>query len=64
MQTKLLAFALISFLLRVPAPCCSTLYLNSVETQAFAIKSPSTAVMVIIGACQSSGSFLGAGFIA
>jgi branched-chain amino acid transport system permease protein len=65
MQTKLLAFAVSSFYCGVAGAMLLNLYLNSVETQAFAINvSFDVLFMVIIGGLGSiMGSFLGAGFI-
>ena len=65
MQTKLLAFAISSFYCGVAGAMLLNLYLNSVETQAFAINvSFDVLFMVIIGGLASiMGSFLGAGFI-
>jgi branched-chain amino acid transport system permease protein len=65
MQTKLLAFAISSFYCGVAGAMLLNLYLNSVETQAFAINvSFDVLFMVIIGGLASIlGSFLGAGFI-
>jgi branched-chain amino acid transport system permease protein len=65
MQTKLLAFAISSFYCGVSGAMLLNLYLNSVETQAFAINvSFDVLFMVIIGGLASIlGSFLGAGFI-
>jgi branched-chain amino acid transport system permease protein len=65
MQTKLLAFAVSSFYCGVAGAMLLNLYLNSVETQAFAINvSFDVLFMVIIGGLASiMGSFLGAGFI-
>jgi len=65
MQTKLLAFAISSFYCGVAGAMLLNLYLNSVETQAFAINvSFDVLFMVIIGGLGSIlGSFLGAGFI-
>jgi branched-chain amino acid transport system permease protein len=65
MQTKLLAFAVSSFYCGVAGAMLLNLYLNSVETQAFAINvSFDVLFMVIIGGLASIiGSFLGAGFI-
>jgi branched-chain amino acid transport system permease protein len=65
MQTKLLAFAVSSFYCGVAGAMVLNLYLNSVETQAFAINvSFDVLFMVIIGGLASIlGSFLGAGFI-
>jgi len=65
MRTKLLAFAVSSFYCGVAGAMLLNLYLNSVETQAFAINvSFDVLFMVIIGGLASIlGSFLGAGFI-
>ena len=65
MQTKLLAFAISSFYCGVAGAMLLNLYLNSVETQAFAINvSFDVLFMVIIGGLASIlGSFLGAAFI-
>jgi branched-chain amino acid transport system permease protein len=65
MQTKLLAFAVSSFYCGVAGAMLLNLYLNSAETQAFAINvSFDVLFMVIIGGLASiMGSFLGAGFI-
>jgi branched-chain amino acid transport system permease protein len=65
MQTKLLAFAISSFYCGVAGAMLLNLYLNSAETQAFAINvSFDVLFMVIIGGLASiMGSFLGAGFI-
>jgi branched-chain amino acid transport system permease protein len=65
MQTKLLAFAVSSFYCGVAGAMLLHLYLNSVETQAFAINvSFDVLFMVIIGGLASiMGSFLGAAFI-
>jgi len=65
MQTKLLAFAVSSFYCGVAGAMLLNLYLNSAETQAFAIDvSFDVLFMVIIGGLASVlGSFLGAGFI-
>jgi branched-chain amino acid transport system permease protein len=65
MQTKLLAFAISSFYCGVAGAMLLNLYLNSVETQAFAINvSFDVLFMIIIGGLASiMGSFLGAGFI-
>jgi len=65
MQTKLLAFAISSFYCGVAGAMLLNLYLNSVETQAFAINvSFDVLFMIIIGGLGSIlGSFLGAGFI-
>ena len=65
MQTKLLAFAVSSFYCGVAGAMLLNLYLNSVETQAFAINvSFDVLFMVIIGGLASiMGSFLGAAFI-
>ena len=65
MQTKLLAFAVSSFYCGIAGAMLLNLYLNSVETQAFAINiSFDVLFMIIIGGLASiMGSFLGAGFI-
>jgi branched-chain amino acid transport system permease protein len=65
MQTKLSAFAVSSFYCGIAGAMLLNLYLNSVETQAFAINvSFDVLFMVIIGGLASiMGSFLGAGFI-
>jgi branched-chain amino acid transport system permease protein len=65
MQTKLTAFAISSFYCGIAGAMLLNLYLNSVETQAFAINvSFDVLFMVIIGGLASIlGSFLGAGFI-
>jgi branched-chain amino acid transport system permease protein len=65
MQTKLLAFAISSFYCGLAGAMLLNLYLNSVETQAFAINvSFDVLFMIIIGGLASiMGSFLGAAFI-
>jgi branched-chain amino acid transport system permease protein len=65
MQTKLLAFAISSFYCGIAGAMLLNLYLNSVETQAFAINvSFDVLFMIIIGGLASiMGSFLGAAFI-
>ena len=65
MQTKLLAFAVSSFYCGVAGAMLLNLYLNSAETQAFAINvSFDVLFMVIIGGLGSLvGSFMGAAFI-
>src|SRR2546421_5442582 len=65
MQTKLLAFAISSFYCGVAGAMLLNLYLNSIETQAFAINvSFDVLFMVIIGGLASIiGSFLGGGVL-